>query len=561
VAGNSHRDTCAYCAAETWCETRADGSPQCPACKVERFFDGFLYRPLGFSLLPWQRKILRDLYGTLDDEGNRRFHQAYISVAGKQGKSFLCAGLPLYHMLMENEERPEAYGAAASREQASIVFKSCLQLVRKNPVLLQRLRILESTKRIIRRDGGGSYVVLSADGDMADGIEPSLAIIDEIHRLRTKKTETMHEVIKKGTISRREPLVIQITTAGEEHESPLWFREHEYAQHILDGSLRSDSFYAAIWAADAKRLDTDPEYWKSREARVAANPSHEDHGGFLRDDRLVEELNKAIAKPENRKKYLRYHLNIPVAEGETPVIDLDRWKRGGGRVDLRTWPEYDVDLLIMQLGLRDRSCYVGIDCSWTTDLTALACVFPPETEEEHWKSLLFYWLPEERLADVERRTRAPLSTWVQQKFLIASPGGRIDLREVEKKVKWASKIFDVREICFDPWGMAQSSLNLVDEGFLCVEVRQGYQTLSKPTKKLLELYQSEQLEHCNNPILNWNAGCLALRSDGADNVKPSKPPRDTASKRIDGMAAIITALTRAMLGESNTISSTVRSVG
>jgi phage terminase large subunit-like protein len=562
VPGYYRLDKCAFCGAQTWCEQRANGKPQCRACKVERFFDGFLYPPLGYSLLYWQRDLLRALYGTVDEFGIRRYRQAYISVAKKQGKSFFCAGLPLYHLIMEFEEHSEAYGAAAAKDQAGIVFRSCLQLIRANPVLMQRLKVLESTKRILRRDGAGSYVVLSADGDVQDGIEPSLAIIDELHRWRTKKAETLHDVITKGTISRAESLVIQVTTAGEEHEAPLWFREHEYARHILDGSLRSDSFYAAIWSADAKRMEADPEYWKSREARVAANPSHEDHGGFLKDVRLVEEMNKAVDKPETRKNYLRYHLNIPVAEGETPIIDMDTWRAGGGGIDLRTWPEYDVELLISKLGLMDRPCYCGIDCSWTTDMTAASFLFPPADDSERWKALIFHWLPEERIPDLERRTRAPLSHWVKQGFLTAVPGQRIDLREVEKKVKWAAKLFDVREICFDPWGMAQASLNLVDEGFLCVEVRQGYQTLSKPTKKLIELYTSKQFEHCNNPILNWEASCLALLSDGSDNVKPSKPARDAAAKRIDGIAATITAMVRAMLGESNTISYTgVQSVG
>ncbi len=173
------------------------------------------------------------------------------------------------------------------------------------------------------------------------------------------------------------------------------------AHHVGGGGLRADSYYAQIWTADQKLLDSDPEYWKSRAARLAANPSHEDHGGFLRDERLVEELDKAIAKPETRKNYLRCHLNVPVAEGETPVIDMDLWKAGGGDVDLRTWPEYDVDLLISKQGLLERPCYLGIDCSWTTDLTALACLFPPQTDAEKWKVLTFFWLPEDRLPNVE----------------------------------------------------------------------------------------------------------------------------------------------------------------
>ena len=125
--------TCGYCQADTWCEIRRNGMPQCRACKVERFFAEILYPPLGYKLLEWQRKVLRDLYGTVSPEdGKRRYRSAYVSVAKKNGKSFLIGGLPLYHLLMENERNPEAYGAAAAKDQAGLVFKAAAQLVAAN---------------------------------------------------------------------------------------------------------------------------------------------------------------------------------------------------------------------------------------------------------------------------------------------------------------------------------------------------------------------------------------------------------------------------------------------
>ena len=101
--------TCAWCDEDTWCETRANGKPQCRACKVERFFSEVLYPPLGYRLMDWQRKVLRGIYGNPDPiTGLRRYRSAYISVGKKNGKSFLIGGLPLYHLLMENEHNPEA---------------------------------------------------------------------------------------------------------------------------------------------------------------------------------------------------------------------------------------------------------------------------------------------------------------------------------------------------------------------------------------------------------------------------------------------------------------------
>lgn len=552
-------DTCAYCQTDTWCETRSNGKPQCRACKIERFFERVLYAPFNFKLQKWGRKILRDLYGTvLPGSGLRQFRRGYISTGKQNGKSFIIGGLPVYHLLMEDEFQPEAYGVASAKDQAGIVFKAAATLVQPNPQLTSKLKILESTKRIVRRDGGGIYSVLSADGDVQDGKRPSLLLFDELHRFTRKKAETVRTVLLKGMISRApvvdgvqtgEPLMLQTTTSGDEHESPLWFSEYEYAKHVLDGSVVDPSYYAAIYQADPKRVESDKTYWQSREARVAANPSHEDNGGFLADKEIEQDMLEAVRRPEKKRDYIRLNLNVPTAASETPAIEMPLWYESGGPVDLRTWPEYDVELLIQKLGLIGRSCVAGIDLAWTTDMAALAFLFMPIEDQEPWKLLLFFWAPEAGLKRIAERTRMPLETWVQQKFLIASPGAEIDTRSILEKVEWASRMFDVREVTFDRWGGVKAAANLVlvPQGFLCVDVPQTFGGLSAAVKKLLGLYKSAELWHGNNPVMNWHTSCLALAGDGGDNVKPVKPKRDTSAKRIDGWAAMTTAMSRAQM--------------
>ncbi len=542
--------TCAYCDADTWCEIRANGKPQCRACKIERFYSEILYPPLGYGLIGWQRQVLRDLYGTVSPEdGRRRYRSAYISVAKKNGKSFLIGGLPLYHLLMENETNPEAYGAAASKDQAGLVFKAAAQLVKANPDLQARLRVLPSTKRVLRRDGGGFYAVLSADGDMQDGIEPSLSIRDEVHRWKTARAQTLYDVMTKGQISRYEPLDLAITTAGAEYESPLWWSEYQHAKQVLAGSLVSDKLYAAIWEADQKRIENEPEYWKSREARVAANPSHEDLGGFLTDDALVAERDKALSDPSKRSTYLRYNLNVPIKSQEDPVIDMARWQACGGGEDLRVWPEYDFELLIRKWDLVDKPCWVGIDASWTTDLTAAVFVFPPFEGIEQWTFLPFFWMPKERVPELERVCRVPYSDWIRRGFITATPGNAIDLRAVKERILWGREMFELREMPYDRMNFRTEAMQLVDEGVEAVEVQQTFLHLSHPTKFLLSGYVDGKIRHANHPVLNWMAGCLQLQYDHKDNCQPSKPERMKAAKRIDGIAAAVTALSRALVAK------------
>jgi phage terminase large subunit-like protein len=563
VGSNYRPDTCAYCEADTWCETRSDGTPQCRACKVERFYERVLYPPLNLELMGWHRQTIRDLFGTVKrEDGRRQFRRAYVSTAKQNGKTFITAGLPLYHILMEDELQPEAYGSASAKEQAGLVFKAASNMVKVNPDLNARLKILETVKRITRRDGGGMYQVLSADGDVSDGIRPSLNIRDEMHRWKTQKAETLYDVTTKGQISRDEPLDIAITTAGAEYESPLWFGEYEFAKQVMSGAVVSENFYAAIWEADKKRIESDPQYWKSREARVAANPSHEDHGGFLKDAAIVVELEKALIQPDKKTGYLRYHLNTPVTSTTEPIIETAAWLACGGEVDLRTWPELDIELLIRKWSLIDKPCFVGVDASWTTDMTAVVFGFPPEREGGIWTVLPFFFVPVERVPELERKCKIPLQSWINRGFVTATPGNAIDLRTVKDRIRWGDEMFQLNELAYDRLNFRTEAMELDDEGITAVEVRQNFDQLSYPTKFLLAAYVDGRIMHGNHPVLNWHAACLQVQYDRKDNVQPSKPERLKSAKRIDGIQAMVTMFNRGISADQSAFSSPgVRSVG
>lgn len=556
-------EICAYCNAPTWCEFRGNGKWQCRGCKVVRYFRHFLYPPIGYSLLPWGEKVLRDLYGTVNPEnGMRQYRRAYLSMGKQNGKSFLTGGLPLYHLDCEDEPDPEVYGAAAAKDQAGIVFKATAKLIRANPVLNSKYKVLDSVKRIVRRDKqSGSYEVLSADGDVKDGIRPSLLIRDEIHRWKTSKAETLADVTTKGQISRREPLDIQATTAGAEYESPLWWNEYQFAKLVAADSSVATDYYAAIFEADAKRVEEEEGYWTSREARVAANPSHEDLGGHLLDTAIIVEMNKAVASATGRSKYLRYHLNVPIKTQEDPIIDMVKWQQCGGGADLRQWASYDFEALISQWGVSQKACWAGVDASWTTDLTSVVFLFEPFGDVDAWTLLPFFWVPKEKVPQLERVTRMPFSAWVQQGFVTATQGGAIDLRSVLDRIKWGSQVFELREVPYDRLNFRTEAMNLVDDGIEAVEVSQNFLSLSYPTKFLLGAYPEQKIRHGNHPVLNWMAACLQLQYDHKDNCQPTKPERLKSSKRIDGIQAVVTGLSRALVAESNTVTYTgLRSV-
>jgi len=555
---------CDFCGRKTWTELRhrGPGFRQCRACKIEKFFEHVLYAPLGFHLPAWSRKVLRDLYGTLDEEtGLRQYRTAYISMAKQNGKSNMIGGLPIYHILMEDEINPEVVGAAAAKDQAEIVFKASSNMINANPSLLTKLRIIPSTKRILEREGPGLYKVVSADGDVQDGQRPSLLIRDEIHRWKTLRHETVKDVLTKGQISRNEALDIQITTSGAEYECQLWWKEYCHAKAVQQDPSIDPAYYVCIYQADPEKANSDPEYWKTREARVAANPSHEDLGGHLKDSALVAEMNKAILDPSERSKYLKYNLNIPLRSTEDPIMDMTAWFKNGDplqvesdrldhtslAVDLRSWPTLDVDLLIRRWNLLEQPCFGGIDASWTTDFTANVYLFPPSSENEIWTFLPFFWIGKDRIPEIERTTRMPISNWVERGFITATPGDTIDMTSVKDRIKWANEMFDLIEVDYDRANFRTEATALQSEGVTMVEVKQNFMELSFATKYVLSGVYSRSFRHGNNPVLNWMASCLQLQYDRKDNVQPSKPERMKSARRIDGISAIVTALARALV--------------
>jgi phage terminase large subunit-like protein len=191
-----------------------------------------------------------------------------------------------------------------------------------------------------------------------------------------------------------------------------------------------------------------------------------------------------------------------------------------------------------------RRCWAGVDLSMTTDLTAVSFVFP--ADDNGYDVLPFFWIPESGIRKRELRDGMPYASWVSRGFMESSPGDVIDYRDVKARLEWGAQVFDLKEICFDPWNSRQISVPLAQEGHVCVEIRQGVLSLSEPSKKLLELVVRGKLYHGGHPVLRWNASCVTAKESN-DNLMFSKPERSKNSSRIDGIAATVNALARAIV--------------
>ena len=169
-----------------------------------------------FWLFPWQEQVIRDIFGIVDERGKRQFRTAFVEIGKKNGKSELAAAVALYLLYADDEPSAEVYGAAADRQQASIVFDVAKQMVEMTPALLKRSKIMGATKRIVNYSNAGFYQVLSAEVGTKHGLNVSGLVLDEVHAQPNRK---LYDVLTKGSGDAREqPLYFLITTAGTDRE-------------------------------------------------------------------------------------------------------------------------------------------------------------------------------------------------------------------------------------------------------------------------------------------------------------------------------------------------------
>jgi phage terminase large subunit-like protein len=462
--------------------------------------------PLG--LLPWQRDFLMRLFGWRKRDGKRRFKVAYLEVAKKNGKSTLVSTLCLYLLLADGEGAPEVYLNAVDREQASIVFDECARMVQASSDLASRLEVVKSKGRIIDPVGNGKIQKNSADAPSKDGVSGSGIIFDEIHRFKSRE---LWDVFKYAGLSREQPLKIIITTAGEEEEG-VWYELRTHAESVNNGTRPDTEFLGVVYRADPDDDIESPATW------AKANPSL---GVTLTEADFKQDLENAKISPAEMGNFLRLRLNI-VSRAESDFLDLAQW-----------------DACAAPFVAPPKSpCWMGLDLSENEDLTALANVI--ELEDGIIGIKMHFWLPKENIVDLERRHQQPYRMWAAMGLITLTPGNVIDFAFVRAQINAVAGQFDVRKVLIDPYRAAKLAIELKEQDGLPVEtIRQGFLSLSDPTKELHRLVLGQKLRHGGNPILRWHAGNATAEADAAGNIKLSKR---RSKKKIDGMAALVNAV-------------------
>ena len=471
---------------------------------------GRQFRGKPFILEPWQAFIVGCIFGWVEKgTGYRRFRYAYVEVPRKNGKSELAAGIGLLLAFFDGEGGAEVYAAATKRDQAKIVWDVAKEMVKLSPHLRNRIRYFKLNMH--HEASNSKFEPLGADHHTMDGLNTHAVIIDELHAHKDRK---LVDVLETSTGSRLQPLIFEITTAGELNLESICWKHREYSTRVLERVIEdasSERWFSFIATIDKGDRWDDPDVW------IKANPNV---GVSKSIETIRLECEKAKEMPADENKFRRYH--------------LDEWTKQATRwINLDVWTE--CALKFTEKSVRGKRCWAGLDLASTRDVNALVLVFP----DDKWKILPYFWVPAENVRPRVRRDRVLYDTWIEQGYLKTTPGTVTNYNLIHEFLNELKKTFDIRQLAIDEWNATHLAVQMEEDGWDVVLMKQNMSHMAGPTKELERLIMQREIHHNSNPVLTWMFDNVAIRRDSEDNIKVD---REHSREKVDGIVALVMAI-------------------
>ncbi|MBU9608240.1 terminase large subunit [Burkholderia multivorans] len=468
------------------------------------------------KLEPWQVFILTTVFGWVQADGRRRFRRSYIEVPRGNAKSTLSSAVGLYMLAADGEGGAEVYSLATTRDQARIVFGDAQMMARRSAGFRSRFGVAVGAHNMHVLASGSKFEALSAEGSTLDGLNIHFGCVDELH---AHKTRTVYDVVETGTGKRNNSLLWVITTAGS-NRAGICYEVRTFVTRMLEGVFEDDSQFGIIYGLD------DGDDWTTEEALVKANPNW---GISVQPEVLLPLQAKAMQLPSAVNNFKTKHLNEWV-NADTAWMDMRAWDRCADST-------LDLDRFIGQ------PCWIGLDLASKTDIAALMLLFEHPDIDGGYAVVGRYYLPEET---VTATGNSQYAGWMRTGRLTVTPGNVIDFGWIEADLIDLASRFQIQGIAFDPFQATQLSTRMIAEGLPMIEVRPTVLNFSEPMKALEALVLQRKLIHDGDPVLGWMASNVVAHLDAKDNIYPRK---ERPENKIDGIVALIMALSRALVGD------------
>jgi len=472
------------------------------------------------QLEPWQAFILTTVFGWVKSNGTRRFRRSYIEVPRGNAKSTLSSAVALYMLAADREGGAEVYSLATTRDQARIVFGDAQTMARRSPGFRRRFSVEVGAHNMHVLASGSKFEALSAEGSTLDGLNIHFGCVDELH---AHKTRTVYDVVETGTGKRDNSLLWVITTAGS-NRTGICYEVRTFVTKLLDGVFEDDSQFGIIYGLD------DGDDWTAESALIKANPNWDIS---VKPEVLLPLQAKAMQLPSAVNNFKTKHLNEWV-NADTAWMDMRAW-------DACADSTLDIEAFIGQ------PCWIGLDLASKTDIAALVLVFPHPEIADAYAVFGKYYLPEDTVSSAGN---SQYEGWMRTGRLTVTPGNVIDFGWIEADLLEMASRFEVQAVAFDPFQATQLSTRMLSEGLPMIEVRPTVLNFSEPMKTLEALVLQKKLAHDSDPVLTWMASNVVAHLDVKDNIYPRK---ERAENKIDGIVALIMALSRAIKPGENVV--------
>lgn len=466
-------------------------------------------------LEPWQVFACCVPFGWVKkSDGNRRFRTILIFVCRKNGKSAIAAGLANYMFCADGEFGAEVYSGATSEKQAWEVFLPAKKMVERTPELKDYFGVEVNASNMNRPIDGSRFEPII--GKPGDGSSPSCAVVDEYHE---HKNNDLYDTMETGMGAREQPLMLVITTAGSNIGGPCHLMVRD-AEKMLEGVADIPDMWAILYGKDRE------DDWDSEQALLKANPNFD---VSVSGEFLQARLRDAKLSATKQTVFRTKHLNEWVG-AKNAWLNMAKWFNAPPRKTLKE--------------LENRPCYIGLDLATKIDMVALILLFVPTPDDPVYHVHGRYYLPDVRILEELDSNSERYRSFDNDGLLTLTMGEVIDFDVLKEDLSQFLGRFDVKEIAYDPWQATQLAQDMEKGGAVMVEVRHTVQNMSEPMKELEAIVLQKRLAHGNCPILTWQASNVTAKTDVKDNIYPNK---ERAENKIDGMVALIMALSRAMV--------------
>jgi phage terminase large subunit-like protein len=463
----------------------------------------------------WQSFILATVFGwQCTATETRRFRVAYIEVPRKNAKSTLTSALGCYLVACDNEAGAYVVSAANTRDQAKLVFNDAQYMAKREPGFLSKFGVEVPAHTIVQPSTASKFEALSAEHSNLDGLNIHAALIDELH---AHPTRGLWDVLETATGSRSQPLIWAITTAGLNRAS-VCYEQRAHVIDILDGVSADDSYFGIIYTID----DGDDPY--SETAQIKANPNY---GVSIYPESLRIAAARAQSMPSQQNAYLTRHCNVWV-NADSAWLPAGAWEKCAD-------PELEI------LDLEHEQCYLGLDLAFRSDIADLVAYFPPHGTRDHGAVFAYHYLPEDTIARGENQH---YQGWESQGRIISTPGNVTNFDYILDHIADLATRFQVIEIASDPYKNLPIVTGLQKLGIRApiVDIRQSPANMSPAMTELEGLVISQKIRHDGDPVLAWMMANVKCHRVG-DLIQPRK---ESEEKKIDGVTALVMALSRAM---------------